>query len=403
MPETAFLLLPLVFAAGWYGSRLFRSRKPRVPRLSDEYFRGLNFLLNEQPDKAIQVFIDMMDVNADTVETHLVLGNLFRKRGEVDRAIRVHQNLIARPALDAEQKSNALLELAKDYMTAGLLDRAEGLFQELIDHGHQIEEACSLLQRVYEQEREWPAAIVIAEHKSRQRRPELKSMVAHYYCEMAEDALRHNEQRTARAYIRKAYVHDSFNPRAMVLDGNQSMLSEEYKAAIKAFTQVVELAPNWFPLVADKMQEAYERMGREKEWLSFLKKHLDESNDIYLHLAYMTTLLKQGHIEQARMLLDARVLNEAITLDELDLYLQYQSLSHRGDVEEMVRHLRQWVRARLNAEAGYQCDHCGYQARAMAWQCPSCHHWGSIKPRNLKEEAQAFDAKPMAVPDGMYE
>jgi len=158
MPEIYWLLLLLAGAAGFYIAHSYHSGKSK-PKIPGEYLKGLNYLLNEQPDKALEVFIDLADVDTETVETHLVLGNMFRRRGEVDRAIRIHQNLIARPALESIYKSTALLELAKDYLKAGLLDRAEALFNDVISIGLQTDEAYPLLLSLYEQEKEWGKAI----------------------------------------------------------------------------------------------------------------------------------------------------------------------------------------------------------------------------------------------------
>src|SRR6187455_821489 len=156
-----FLLLPVAAASGWLAGRLGGERKggARVSRLSNTYFRGLNYLLNEQQDKAIEVFLKLAEINRDTVETHLALGNLFRRRGEVDRAIRVHQHLIARPNLSQEEKTVALLELGEDYMRAGLLDRAETLFTDLVAMDAQVPSALRHLIGIYQHEKDWGKAI----------------------------------------------------------------------------------------------------------------------------------------------------------------------------------------------------------------------------------------------------
>ena len=159
-----WLLLPVAALSGWWiGRRRGNSNKNQSSSsIYPEYFKGLNFVLNEQPDKAIEVFIRMLEVDSETVETHLALGNLFRRRGEVDRAIRIHQNLIARPTLDREQRAHALLELGMDYMRLGLLDRAEGLFLELVESDLHLNQAYTELLEIYQQEKDWENAINIA-------------------------------------------------------------------------------------------------------------------------------------------------------------------------------------------------------------------------------------------------
>ena len=176
-----WLLLPLAAASGWLGARIEQKRRARRNAfdLPSAYFKGLNFLLNEQPDKAIEVFTQVLEVNSETVETHLALGNLFRRRGEVERAIRIHQNLIARPTLDREQRSHALLELGQDYLKAGLFDRAENLFLELAEIRLHSEQALRLLLRIYQQEKEWGKAISSARKLARLSGENMNSVIAH--------------------------------------------------------------------------------------------------------------------------------------------------------------------------------------------------------------------------------
>src|SRR5262245_17521253 len=168
MPASPPLLLVaalfIAVAAGWLLGRV-RLRRPTVEararhELSDEYFQGLRFLLNEEPDKALEVFLRMVDVDNETVETHFALGSLYRRRGEVDRAIRVHENIMARPALSDEHRLHAMFALAEDYFRAGLFDRAERLFQQLADGGGRHVQALRYLLRIYEQQRDWEQAIL---------------------------------------------------------------------------------------------------------------------------------------------------------------------------------------------------------------------------------------------------
>ena len=162
MQELFWLLLPLAALSGWYAAMASaRDRTSGASRtlLSPDYFKGVNYLLNEQSDKAVEVFTRALEVDSDTVETHLALGNLYRRRGEVDRAIRIHQSLISRESLRAEERSEAALELGHDYLRAGLLDRAESLFKELVDSDSYVDRALSRLVDIYEQERDWGRAI----------------------------------------------------------------------------------------------------------------------------------------------------------------------------------------------------------------------------------------------------
>src|SRR5713101_7419737 len=187
--DLLWLLLPLAAGSGWLVARFDQKRHAAARDLPSAYFKGLNFLLNEQPDKAIEIFIQVLEVNSETVETHLALGNLFRRRGEVERAIRIHQNLIARPTLDREQRTYALLELAQDYFKAGLFDRAENLFLELAEIRAHSEQALRLLLSIYQQEKEWDKAIQTGRRLARVAGKSMDGVIAQYYCEQAEQAV----------------------------------------------------------------------------------------------------------------------------------------------------------------------------------------------------------------------
>jgi lipopolysaccharide assembly protein B len=196
------LLVLAAFLSGW----LFARRTPvaavgaQADRLRRNYFRGLNYLLNEQPDKAIEVFLQIAEVDKQTVETHLALGNLFRRRGETDRAIRVHQNLIARPNLTPEQKSLALLELGEDYMRAGLLDRAETLFTDLVGIDAHAPAALRHLIAICQQERDWKRAIEHARRLEEMTGESQAELVSQFLCELAEHAAGRGDAAQARSY-----------------------------------------------------------------------------------------------------------------------------------------------------------------------------------------------------------
>ena len=182
------LLLPVAVYSGWWLARSLdkRSSRKRTQLFSNQYFQGLNYLLNEQPDKAIQVFLELAEVNQDTVETHMALGSLFRRRGEVDRAIRGHQNIIAKPGLEPQQRTQALLELGEDYMRAGLLDRAERLFSELIESDAQTPSALRSLLEIYQQEKDWEKALEQAQRLEQVKGEHMGDVMAQFCCEMAD-------------------------------------------------------------------------------------------------------------------------------------------------------------------------------------------------------------------------
>ena len=261
-----WLLLPVAAASGWFMARREQRRKEGVTPLDlpTAYFKGLNFLLNEQPDKAIEVFIKVLEVNTDTVETHLALGNLFRRRGEVERAIRIHQNLIARPTLDSEQRSLALLELGQDYFKAGLFDRAENLFTELVETRAHSEQALEMLQQIYKQEKEWDKAIEVCERLARISGEPMSEVIANYLCEEAELEVSKENYTEAAKLVKKAMQQDSNCVRASMILGDLEFKQGRYRQAIQAWSHIEKQDPVFLGEVAQRIRDAYLKLDDEK-------------------------------------------------------------------------------------------------------------------------------------------
>ena len=263
--DLVWLLLPLAAASGWLVARFEQKRSaPHSFDLPSAYFKGLNFLLNEQPDKAIEVFIRVLEVNSETVETHLALGNLFRRRGEVERAIRIHQNLIARPTLDKEQRSLALLELGQDYLKAGLFDRAENLFLELAEIRVHSEQALKLLLHIYQQEKEWEKAVSVARKLVRASGKNMDDTIAHFYCELADQEYMRKNYSTARDHLKKALAADDKCVRASMLLGDIDALEGNHGAAIAHWQQIEQQDIHYLGEVAGRIAEGYKQLQDEQ-------------------------------------------------------------------------------------------------------------------------------------------
>jgi lipopolysaccharide biosynthesis regulator YciM len=218
-PVWLLLLLPLAAAGGWLMAVYDNSSVQKSQDLPEAYFKGLSFLLNEQPDKALQVFLEVVEVDQETVEMHMALGNLFRRRGEIERATRIHQNLVARSDLEDSLRSLALFELAQDYFKAGLFDRAENLFQELQQVVEYREQACKFLLQIYDQEKEWQNAISTATNLNRFSEHDYSQTIAHYYCELAEVAIAEGNNQVAENHIESAFKFDTRCIRAVIQSG----------------------------------------------------------------------------------------------------------------------------------------------------------------------------------------
>ena len=273
MPDLFWLLLPVAAFAGWFAAtRSKGARQSRYPdaMLGPEYFRGLNHLLNERPDKAIDVFIRMLEVTADTFETHLALGSLFRRRGEVDRAIRIHQNLVARETLSSEQRTGARLELGRDYLRAGLLDRAEGLLNELVEIPGCRLQVLAMLLDIYQQEKDWDRALAVAGQMESVDGQPVNTVCAQFLCEQALQAIAANNPQLAREYLSRALATDECCARASIILGDMQRDAGEIQAALASYGRVEQQDIGRLPEVLESMADCHRRAGTVSRMIDYL-------------------------------------------------------------------------------------------------------------------------------------
>ncbi|MCH8505242.1 MAG: lipopolysaccharide assembly protein LapB [Ectothiorhodospiraceae bacterium] len=384
MVELFWLLLPVAALSGWIIGRRGRNTRGSGSSegLQDAYFQGLNYLLNEQPDKAIEVFTRMVEVDADTVETHFALGSLFRRRGEVDRAIRIHQNLIARPSLTREQRIQALLALGEDYLKAGLLDRAENLFEEVVQADAHVEPALSHLLDVYQQEKEWTKAISAAARlESRSGQP-MATMIAQFYCEQVEAALASGERNRARNLLKRALTSDPSCVRASLLQGQLERYAGNYKQALKAYQRVRYQDVEYLPEVLEPMEACYRELGRPQDYLAYLQAVQQDYHGASLLLALAEQIRLRDGDQAAADYLEQQ-LRQRPSVRGLTRLLQ---LNLAGDVLEAPAQnqplpvLQELFETLLKSKPSYACGRCGFTARTLHWHCPSCRSWSTIKP-----------------------
>ncbi|HZA95144.1 MAG TPA: tetratricopeptide repeat protein, partial [Burkholderiaceae bacterium] len=277
------LALPFLFVAGWlargFESRVSETDNAALPR---SYFRGLNHLLNDQPDKAIDAFIEVVKLNPETIELHQALGNLFRRRGEFDRAVRIHTHLLNRADLPARQRSHALEELGQDYLKAGLLDRAEDAFLQLLEDRHHRFDALRALVRIYQTEREWLKAVDCARKLESEAGESHHVAISHYYCELASDALARNALDDAQRAIDQALVVNRKSVRALILNGEVAAKRGELQEALRQWRGVEEASAEYVPLIAARVADAMAAEGREQEALDWLGHALREAPSIDL-------------------------------------------------------------------------------------------------------------------------
>jgi len=378
-------LLPLFFGFGWMAARIDIKQVMHESRaLPRSYFKGLNFLLNEQPDKAIEAFIEVVRVDPETVELHFALGSLFRRRGEYDRAIRMHQNLLERDDLAAEQKVIALAELGQDYLKAGILDRAEEVFKKL-ETSPQAPLARKHLLEIYEQEKDWSRAIEM----TRQVEPDARSM-AQYYCELAASEAAQSRPDAARRYLERALEENRKCVRASLQLGDLEKDAKKLEKAIEHWKRIESQDPAYLALAAQRLLDAHRDTGRGEEGLRLLTNYLERYPSLdLLDTVFRQTLEAKGHEEAYTLVRDE--LRRNPTLLGLDRLLEAQIIAaaqpdRRRDLE-LVRNLVHGHTLRL---ARYRCESCGFKARQFHWRCPGCGGWETYPPRRTEE----FDLSP---------
>lgn len=381
MVEFLLLLLPVAAASGWYAARrsLLVKQQKQPQEISPVYFKGLNYLLNEQPDKAIDLFIKMLEVDSETVETHLALGNLFRRRGEVDRAIRIHQNLIARPSLNREQRAQALLELGQDYMRAGLFDRAENLFLELTELRLLNEQAYINLLEIYQQEKDWQRCLEVAAQINTLRNPSLNNAIAHFYCELAEGQLRLQNTGAAENYLKRAQQVIRSHVRATMLQGQIELARGECKGVIRLLKRVEEQDAAYLPEILPTLVSCYRKMGLQQELYAYLQELYTrhQCTEAMLYLADMIAEKDGGDAAVEAVL---KHLASHPDLQGLERLVRLNLQRGQESPRETLEVLLQSVLKLLDRQPAFQCEQCGFMAKKLHWHCPSCKTWGSIKP-----------------------
>lgn len=394
------LAIPLFFGLGWfasrYDSRLSSGDRRRDAGLPDAYFRGLNFLLNEQPDKAIDAFIDVVKLDPETVDLHFALGNLFRRRGETDRAIRVHLNLAERSDLDAGQREHALFELGQDYLKAGLLDRAEDAFNRLEGTRYA---AAALHHRleIAQMVRDWPLAVELAQRLQRDLKEGRATEIAHFHCELAAQGLAGASAarfETARRELDAAREVAPAHPRPWLLRGEAAAAEGDDLAAIAAWREVERESPQFMALAAPGWLAAHQRLGRLDEGIAALEaiQGAHPSIDTFSALAAARTerdgpAQALAWAEQAlraapsllglQQLLAIRV----SLLDAIPATAAAPLESTRAEVELTQR----LIQAQARRLSRYVCSHCGFKARQFYWQCPGCNRWDTYAPKRSEE------------------
>jgi lipopolysaccharide assembly protein B len=379
-----FALLPVAALSGWWLARRQSIASAASPGrvsadFSSHYFKGLNLLLNEQPDKAIDVFVNMLQVDADTVETHLALGNLFRRQGEGERAIRIHQNLIARPTLNKKQRALALFELAQDYLHAGLLGRAESLFKELLAQEEYAAEALDKLLLIYIQEKEWEKAITVGYRLERLSGRKMHAQIAQFYCEQGDVLLLKADYRQALKMARRALSAHAQCVRATLLKAQVEKHGGDCKAAIKTLQRIEKQNVQYLPEMIEPLLACYQLLNRSDQAETYLRYLSNTFAGVSPLLGLAAVLQQRGDGAKAVECIRSS-LRERPSVRGLDHLIELHLADSEGVARDNLLILKELTRRLLTEKFAYRCNHCGFKTKTLRWHCPSCKKWESIQP-----------------------
>ena len=382
MLELLFLLLPIAAAYGWYMGRRSaqQTKQDEANRLSRDYVAGVNFLLSNQQDKAVDLFLEMLKEDTGTVEAHLTLGNLFRSRGEVDRAIRIHQTLMESASLTYEQRLLAVQQLGRDYMAAGLYDRAEEMFNQLVDETDFRISALQQLLQIYQATSEWQKAIDVAERLVKLGKDKQRVEIAHFYCELALQQMGNEDMDKAMALLRKGAAADRSSARVSIMMGRVYMAKGDYQKAVESLLRVIDQDKELVSETLEMLQTCYQQLDMAEEWVAFLRRCVEENTGAYAELMLADVVQEHEGSDTAQIYI-TRQLQRHPTMRVFHKLMDYHlNDAEEGRAKESLMVLRDMVGEQIRSKPRYRCQKCGFTAYTLYWHCPSCRAWSTIKP-----------------------
>lgn len=382
------LLIPILFGLGWAAARWekrLQEREDDVEQAKKERstFRGINLLLNEQHDKAIDALVEVAQLDPETTELHFALGSLFRRRGETERAIRVHQHLSNRQDIRPRDRAHASYELGRDFLRAGMLDRAEASLN-LVTEGKYALPAKAALLEMYQIEKDWRKAIIAATELEGLEEKSYKEQIAHFYCEIAQEAIRGKQLSAAKEAIEHALQAVPNHIRAVITKGELAILEQKPHEAIMTWGYIEKSAPAFLHLIADRWIKAYAELEQEQTGLDILIGHLKvQGTGELLDIVFKNALRLRGP-QSALELIEEVMLNSpsltAMTKRFETEYLLAQEEQDQTLIAQTKASL-DLLKHRTNSLARYTCSSCGFRARRYYWQCPGCNHWDVYSPK----------------------
>ncbi|MFD2166528.1 lipopolysaccharide assembly protein LapB [Thalassotalea euphylliae] len=389
MLELLFLLLPVAMGYGWFMGRNSIKQKDQTAKqdLSIKYSTGLNYLLSNQQDKAIDYLIEALKVEDDTVEAHFALANLFRKRGELDRALKVHEHLVRHGNLPSKPQQQAVFELAKDFLTAGLYDRAEHMFHKLLKSKIYKEKSLTYLMQIYQSTKDWEQGVLLRKAIFKLNNKQLLHNLGNFYCELSVEAQQQDKFIDVIELLEQALICDPKSCRANWHLAGVYEEHEQYEQAAKCYEAIYRQDKDFFPEVIEKMHACYKHLGREDEFFSFIRQVYDETGGTSALIKYLEHLTEKHNIDKAvEFLLTA--LKRRPTIRGFKHFVKIQLGRKASDAEkESLTVIREMITEYINMRPRYSCRSCGFNSSTHYWSCPSCHDWETLKPvRGLEGE-----------------
>ena len=377
MPIWSLAIIPVAIGFLWLLYRTKKSHKRQQSTLSSEYFKGVNYLLNDEQGKALDVFVKLVESNWDTIDMHFTLGKIYRKNGEMDKAIKIHQGLIARPTLPERYRCKILLELGYDYLDAGWFDRAEGLFKEVLMQDKKSNEARHNLILIYQQEKDWFKAIEIAVDLFSENPAVIGPMIAHYYCELAEISKTKGDVSQLENYANKALAYDASCVRASILLADQIKATGDDKKAIEIYESIEQQDAESMILVIDSLLECYENLSSLDQLYEYLLSLQSRHKNLFLQ-NIIASVLERSQGKQAAIEYLADKVKHQPSLVGLQKLVSYKE--KEIDADRVFADLTAALSVMQKDSAEYRCQKCGFNTNTHYWLCPGCHHWGSVKP-----------------------
>jgi lipopolysaccharide biosynthesis regulator YciM len=383
MQEILFLLLPFAFYSGWQAARKryttrYTERQEKRKQISVHFVRGINYLLSEQPDKALDVFLNYPEIDEYTADTFVLLGNLFRNRGEINRALRVHQNLVARPDLSKSQRTSAMLALGEDFFAAGMLDRAESVFSELLKDDPKSSDACEPLRNIYEQLHEWDKAIEISQCAQQRGKLDHGRLIAHYYCELATQELQKNNLFRAEETIKKAQKIHPASSRVLVLTGDLAYARGQRKEALSTYQQAITQDARLMGMLFSQLINNFPQEDELESLYRFTQQAFAKTQDVRLFAYLLQLARKLGKLTDMHTQVEEHLLKGKPTLNTLAYSTEVLSSLWQAQGMCEISQI-QTALQRLSAnQPEFQCSHCGYKMHDYLWRCPACHQWDAV-------------------------